>query len=137
MTAPNPYARYQDTKFSTTNKGALIVMLYDGAIRFLEEAKNRMKVKDFGGKGYYIDKAYGAINELRASLNFNADKKLADSLNQLYFFMTKQLSKATLDNDTKAVDIVIDLLKGLKEAWEQAVKKENPPAQRNAALMVG
>lgn len=125
MPAPNPYARYQDTRFATTNKGTLIILLYDGTINFLVEAKKRMKNKDFAGKGVYIDRAYSAINELRSSLNFNADQKLSDSLNQLYFFMTKQLSKATLDNDTQAVDIVIDLLKGLRDAWEQAARKEN------------
>jgi len=134
MTAPNPYAKYQDTRFSTTNKGALILLMYDGTIRFLEEAKKRMKAKDYAGKGLYIDRAYSAIIELRSSLKFDADKKLSDSLNQLYFFMSKQLSKASLDNDVKSVEVVIDLLKGLREAWEQAIKKESSTTVGKTAM---
>jgi len=125
MPRSNPYAKYEDVKFSTSNKGNLILLLYDGTIRFLEEAKKRMEVNDYSGKGLYLDRAFSAINELRTSLNFEADQKLADSLNQLYFFMTKQLSKATIDNDTKALDLVIELLRGLRVAWAVAVKKES------------
>jgi len=99
-------------------------MLYDAAIRFLEEAKKKMSAKDFSGRGLYLDRAFSAINELRTSLNFEHNRHLADSLNQLYFFMTKQLSNATLKNDIKSIDVVIGLLRGLRLAWEEALKKE-------------
>ncbi len=130
MPNPSPYSKYQDVRFSTTNKGSLILMMYDGAIRFIEEAKKRMAIKDFAGKGYYIDRAFETINELRTSLNFDANEKLANSLNQLYFFMTKQLSKATLENDQQALETVINLLAGLREAWEQAIKKESSKTEK-------
>jgi len=124
MPQPNPYSKYQDVRLSTTHKGNLILMMYDGAIRFLEEAKKKMAARDFSGRGLYIDRAFSAINELRTSLNFEHNKQLADSLNQLYFFMTKQLSNATLKNDIKSIDVVIELLRGLRLAWEEALKKE-------------
>ena len=124
MPQPNPYSKYQDVRFSTTNKGSLILMMYDGAIRFLEEAKKKMAVKDFSGRGLYIDRAFSALNELRTSLQFEHDEKLADSLNQLYFFMTKQLSQASLKNDIRSVETIIDLLKGLRGAWKEAAEKE-------------
>ena len=133
MPKSNPYAKYEGVKFSTSNKGNLVLMLYDGSIRFLEEAQKRMISKDFSGKGLYLDRAFSAINELRVSLNFEADPKLADALNQLYFFMTKQLSKATIENDVEAVDAVIYLLQGLRETWGEVVKKESAnPAIRPA-----
>lgn len=125
MPRSNPYAKYEDVKFSTSHKGTLVLLLYDGTIRFLEEAKKRMEIRDYSGKGLYLDRAFSTINELRTSLNFEADQKLADSLNQLYFFMTKQLSKATLDNNTKSLEVVIELLRGLRGAWGEAVKKES------------
>ena len=127
MAIPNPYVKYQNIRYSTVSRGNLLLMVYDGAIIFLEEAKNRMITKDFSGRGLYIDRAFGAINEMRNSLNFQVDNKLADSLNQLYFFMTKQLSRASLENDVKAVEIVIGLLKGLREVWKEAVKKDSVP----------
>ena len=127
MAMPNPYAKYLNIRYSTVNRGCLLLMVYDGAINYLEEAKNRMMSGDFSGRGLYIDRAFGAINELRTCLNFQVDNKLADSLNQLYFFMTKQLSKASLENDVDAVEIVVGLLKGLREVWKEAVKDDSAP----------
>ncbi len=124
MPAPNPYSKYQNVRVSTVHRGELLVMVYDALIRYLEEVKNKMIERDFSGKGLYIDRAYSALNELRKSLNFEADNKLADSLNQLYFFMSKQLTKASLDNDVNAVDSVIRLLIGLRSAWKEASEKE-------------
>jgi flagellar protein FliS len=134
MPAPNPYAKYQDIRLSTVNKGNLVLVLYDGAIKFLEEAKSRMQTKDFAGKGLYLDRAFGAINELRSSLRYDYDKKLAESLNQLYYFMTKQLSLASIKNDVHCIETVIRLLKGLKEAWEEATRKENSNKTIDASL---
>jgi flagellar protein FliS len=129
MILHNPYAKYQNIKVSTVNRGPLLLMVYDAAIRYLDEARSCMSKQDFSGKGIYLDRAFAAINELRVSLNYDHDPKLASALNQLYFFMTKQLSKATLKNDQKSVQVVIDLLKGLRLAWEQAVNEEKPKSE--------
>ena len=126
MALANPYSRYQNVKVSTVNRGTLLVMVYDAAIRYLEEAKVKMIERDFSSKGLYIDRAFEALNELRKSLNFEASMELASSLNQLYFFMNKRLSHATLTNDTTAIDDILRLLRGLREAWKEAADKENP-----------
>ena len=130
MPSPNPYSKYLNVRFSTVTKGNLVLLMYDGAINFLEEAKSRMIERDYSGKGIYLDRAFGVINELRTSLNFEVSQKLADSLNQLYFYMTKLLSKATLDNDVKAVETVLELLKGLRESWQQAAKETSTPTNK-------
>jgi flagellar protein FliS len=126
MALANPYSKYQNVKVSTVNRGTLLVMVYDAAIRYLEEAKVKMVERDFSGKGLCIDRAFEALNELRKSLNFEASMELASSLNQLYFFMNKRLSQATLTNDTAAIDDILRLLRGLREAWKEAADKENP-----------
>lgn len=135
MPAENPYSKYQDVSLSTVHRGKLLLMVYDGAINFLREAKKRMEAKDFSGKGLFIDRAFGAINELRTTLNFESNHKLADSLNQLYSFMTRQLSQATLKNDTKSIDTVITLLSQLRETWVEAVKEDSGKA-KPANMMV-
>jgi len=124
MAQTNPYTNYRNARVSTINRGDMVVLVYDAAIKYLEEVKICMQKKDYNGKGMYMDRAFAAINELRTSLSFDYDRKIAESLSQLYFFMTKQMSNATLKNDIKSVDVVIDILKGLKEAWEQAAKNE-------------
>ena len=137
MPSPNPYARYQNARVSTVNRGELLLMVYDACIRCLKEAKNKMIERDFSGKGLYIDRAYSALNELRKSLNFDADPKLADSLNQLYFFMSKQITKSSLENDPHPLDEVVKLLQGLREAWAEAAKAESNTAPSAGANLSG
>ncbi|MBL7190131.1 flagellar export chaperone FliS [bacterium] len=134
MPAPNPFAKYQDVNLSTVNQGKLLLKVYDAAISFVREAKSRMETKDYSGRGLYIDRAFGAINELRITLNFEHNPKLADSLNQLYFFMTRQLSQASLKNDAKLLDDVIVLLSQLRNVWDEAVKKENGKPRQPANM---
>lgn len=130
----SPYAKYKNTRVATVDRGTLLVMVYDAAIQCLKEAKSCMLAKDFSGKGIYLDRAFSAVNELRVSLNFDHDRKIADSLNQLYFFMTKQMSQATLKNDVQALDTVINLLKGLREAWEKAAEETKPKTSMKSAV---
>ena len=126
MTQMNPYAKLKNARLATVNRGKMIILVYEAAIQYVEEVKSCMKKKDFSGKGIYLDKAFSAINELRVSLSYEHDPKLAGSLNQLYFYMTKQLSKATLENKTQPLDIVAELLRGLKQSWEKAASEESP-----------
>lgn len=125
MAQMNPYAKLKNARVAGVNRGKMIVLVYDAAIQYIEEVKSCISKKDFSGKGIYLDKAFSAINELRVSLSYEHDEKLAGSLNQLYFYMTKQLSKATLENDSAPLNIVVELLRGLKESWQQAASDDS------------
>ena len=125
MPQMNPYAKLKNARVATVNRGKMIVLVYDAAIQYVEEVKSCMQKNDYSGKGIYLDKAFSAINELRVCLSYDHDSKLASSLNQLYFYMTRQLSKATLENKTEPLEIVADLLKGLKTSWEKAASEDS------------
>lgn len=124
MSAPsNPYAEYEAVQFNTATQPQLILMTYDGAIRFTKEARKRILSKDIPGKGLCIDRAFAAIAELRNSLNLGEGRDVAQSLNNLYFYLTKQLSKANLENSIEPLDLVIEILEGLREAWNELFKR--------------
>ena len=122
-TPTNPYAEYEAVQFNTATQPQLILMTYDGAIRFTKEAKKRILVKDIPGKGLCIDRAFAAVAELRNSLNLGEGRDVAQSLNNLYFYLTKQLSKANLENSTEPLDVVIEILESLREAWNEMFKR--------------
>ncbi|HID96227.1 MAG TPA: flagellar export chaperone FliS [Candidatus Latescibacteria bacterium] len=122
MASNNPYSRYQQIQVGTASQGSLILMVYDGAIRFSRQAKERMEAGDFEGKGIYINKAYSAISELRKSLNLEAGEEIAFSLERLYSFMGRQLTQANIRNDSRPIDLVIALLSDLREAWKQIIR---------------
>jgi flagellar protein FliS len=119
----NPYTEYEAVQFNTASQPQLILMTYDGAIRFTKEAKKRIMAKDISGKGLCIDRAFAAIAELRNSLNLGEGRDVAQSLNNLYYYLTKQLSRANLDNDIEPLDVVIEILTGLRDAWNELFER--------------
>lgn len=108
---------YQQTAVSTQSKGRLIVMLYDGAIRFLKLAIIGIEVKNYAEKGMYINKALDIITELNAVLDMDAGGELAMNMRRLYAFMTRHLSQANIDCDKQKINEVVNLLEELNKGW--------------------
>jgi len=121
MALNNPFAQYRQVQVGTANQAKLILLVYEGAIRFSQQAKEKIEAGDLESKGFYINKAYSAISELRKSLNFEAGKEIAASLERLYLFMGRQLIMANIKNEPKLIELVINLLVQLRDAWKQVV----------------
>jgi len=115
--------QYIATQISTADRLQLVVMLYEGAIAFLNQAKEKMAQKDASGKGLFISKALDIIAELNASLNFQEGRELAANLFHLYNFMTAHLTRANLNWDLKAVEEVQGMLMQLRDSWQEVCQK--------------
>lgn len=114
----NPITTYQQTAVSTQSKGRLIVMLYEGAIKFLNLAIAEIEAKNYAQKGIYIDKAQDIINELNAVLDLEAGGEIASNMRKLYMFMTSHLSQANIKCDIQKIREVIDLLEELNKGFK-------------------
>ncbi|MGK7345115.1 MAG: flagellar export chaperone FliS [Candidatus Nitrospinota bacterium M3_3B_026] len=121
---------YQANQVNTVNKSKLIVLMYDGAIRFIAEAKQRMDTGDAAGQGLYISKAQKIISELAASLDKTRGGDVADSLDRLYTDINRNLTQANIDRDKDLLDTALDTLRNVKQAWEQAIESANKAAPR-------
>jgi flagellar protein FliS len=117
------HKQYISTQVSTADRLQLVVMLYEGALTFLNQAKEKMAAQDAAGKGLYLTKALDIIAELNASLNFQEGKEMAANLFHLYNFMTAHLTRANLNWDAAAVDDVIKMLTQLRDAWEDVCQR--------------
>lgn len=115
--------QYVTTQVGTADRLQLVIMLYDGAISFLGQAKEKMAARDAAGKGLLIGRALDIIAELNASLNFQAGQELATNLFHLYNFMTSHLTKANVNWDPKALDEVLAMLIQLREAWVEVAHR--------------
>ena len=122
---------YQQTRVGTTGHGDLVVMLYDGALRFLGQAREKMQVRDYAAKGILISRALDVINELDSSLNMEAGGELAQNLHNLYFLCSTRLLKANLKLDIDMLDNVTTILTGLRNAFAQIITQ--PEAQSVSA----
>jgi flagellar protein FliS len=109
---------YQDTAVTTQNKGRLIVMLYEGAVKFLKLAIREAEAENYEAKGNYIGKAQDIITELNAVLDMEAGGEIAGNLRKLYFFMNDRLPKANAKNDPEMIREVISLLEELNQGWK-------------------
>jgi flagellar protein FliS len=111
-------AAYQDIAVSTQSKGRLIVLLYDGAIKFMNLAIKELEAKNYEAKGQYINKAQDIINELNAVLDMDTGGEIASNLHKLYCFMNNHLSEANSKRDPKMIREVIELMEELNHSWK-------------------
>lgn len=114
---------YTQASISTVGQGELLLMLYDGAIKFLHQAKVKMAVKDYAQKGILISKSIDIINELAGSLNMEKGGSLAENLNNLYFFCTTHLLQANMRMDAGKIDAIIKILGDLRGAYSEIMEK--------------
>jgi len=114
----NGITAYQDNAVTTQSKGRLIVMLYDGAIRFLRLAIKEMENKNYEAKGRYINRAVDILNELNVVLDMDAGGEIASNLRKLYVFMINRLSQANIKCDPQIVRDVIKLMEELNSSWK-------------------
>lgn len=114
----NGISAYQENAVSTQSKGRLIVMLYDGAIKFMRLAIVEMEKKNYEAKGRYLNKALDIINELNVILDMDAGGEIAGNLRKLYIFMINRLSQANIKCDPQMVRDVIKLMEELNRGWK-------------------
>ena len=111
--------RYRIDAISTQERGKLIVMLYEGAVKFLKVAKQKLQEGDYALKGVYIGKAQDIVAELNNSLNVEAAPEIAHDLRALYDFVYGHLNEANVERSTEKIDDCIGILNELAQAWEQ------------------
>ncbi|MBF0440728.1 MAG: flagellar export chaperone FliS [Oligoflexales bacterium] len=129
----NPYSKYQKTQVTTASQGKILLMLYEGAIKFTKQASAAMKDKKIADKGKYISKATAILSELMATLDFKKGGTLAEDLENLYIFMIDKLIEGNINNDPACLDVVENLLKTLYTAWKDVIEYPRPdgvPSER-------
>lgn len=130
----NSYDRYRQTSIQTAPPEQLIVMLYDGGIRFLEQAKVAMREGQDPSEA--IGRSQDIIVELLASLNRSAGE-IADNLSKLYDFWINRLFQAQISKDPSILEEVSAMMRDLREAWATVAlqqKKANASQSPATAL---
>ena len=114
-----PRAQYQRSAVLTASQGQLIVMLYDGANRFLFQAAAALAERDIETAHNKLRRAEMIISHLQASLDFERGGEIAPRLAAIFVFCQRHLNQARLHADPERVDQVRDLLGTLRDAWSQ------------------
>jgi flagellar secretion chaperone FliS len=122
----NPYNQYKLTEINTANQGKLIVMLYDGAIKFLKIAAENMDVKTYDIVNTNIIRTQDIITELLLSLNMKDGGEISSNLFNLYLYFKKRLLEANIQKDSKILEEILSHLTALRESWNKISGKESP-----------
>jgi flagellar secretion chaperone FliS len=149
----NPYKAYQQTQVTTAKPEKILLMLYEGAIKFnkiskakmLEVARLKAEIenstrvvkiatteerehlaKAVAAKGTHISKTMAIISELMNTLDHEVGGQLAMDLENLYMFMMDKLIEANVHNRPECLDVVEKLLITLYQAWDDVVNNPRP-----------
>lgn len=117
----NAYEQYQQNSIMLASPQKLVLMLYDGVIRFVKAARKAMEQKDFEGTNYNLVRAQDIISELNSSLDMNFD--ISRNLRSLYNFINNRLIEANVKKDASILDEVEPMLEELRDTWYEASKK--------------
>jgi len=114
------YQEYKLNQVETADPRQLIVMLYDGALKFLDIAeKNIEDFKKYDLVNRNILRAQDIITELMVSLDMDKGGEIASNLMSLYSYMKKELLQSNMKKEKDGIVHVVKILKELKSAWEQ------------------
>jgi flagellar protein FliS len=126
MYAKNQVKAYQTTQITTAKPEKILLMLYEGAIKFNKIAMQRLSEKNIPEKGKYISKALAIVTELMNTLDHEKGGQLASDLENLYIFITDKLIEANMNNDLSCLQAVEKILLTLYAGWKDVVTNPRP-----------
>lgn len=126
---PQMIASYGKVATTETNPLAQIVMLFDGAIKFLNLAANDIENKDYAAKAEHSNRALDIINYLQSILDFERGGEVAISYELLYRSLTVIILKASVNLDANSMRQAALLLSPVRDAWETNLKNPAPADQ--------
>ena len=118
----NPYAQYKNTQIQTATPGQLILLLYEGGIKFCKLAKLSIEEKNIMNANNYIIKIQDIVSELMSSLDMKSGIDIANNLYSLYDYMLSRLIDANIKKEVEPVEEVQKLLEELRDSWKIALK---------------
>jgi flagellar protein FliS len=119
----NAAQKYKQTSVQSATPEKILLMLYEGAMRFIKLAITAIDNKDIAGRGVNIGRAFDIILELNNTLNHEKGGDIAKNLEQLYMFITDQLTKANATGQRKPLEDSLKVLETLYSGWVEALEK--------------
>ena len=133
--AANPYQKYKQTSITSAPREQILLMLYEGAIKFTKLAMQAAEQKKVAERGTNLMRAYDIIMELQVSLDHKVGGELAQQLDSLYVYLMDQYTKANISGDPEPLKSCVQVLENLYSGWKQAIEqlKKNNEQKGGAA----
>lgn len=119
----NPYQKYKQTSIQSASREKILLMLYEGAIKFTKLAIKACDEKKIADRGYNIGRAYDIIMELNNTLDHKVGGEIARGLEQLYMYVMEEYTKANISGKPEHLRNALKIIENLYEGWKGAVEK--------------
>jgi flagellar protein FliS len=115
----NPLEIYRQNAITTQTPAQIVVLLHEGAVRFLKQAQQSLQRRDYAQKTYFIGRVQEIVFELNASLDMEAGKDISKNLRSLYAFIWTRLNEVCTRNNRELLDRIITILEDMAGAWKK------------------
>jgi flagellar protein FliS len=109
--------QYREIHLVSSTPEETVLMLYDGAIRFLKEAAKELADKNMTAKIRLLGKVEKILDYLQSCLDMEKGGEIAENLHRLYDYMLVRLTEANLYNDLAKIEEIANLLGTVREGW--------------------
>lgn len=121
MAANKQYQAYQNNAVNTASSGELTLMLYNGCIKFMNQAIKDINGKNYEAKNTNIQKAQNIIQELMITLDPKIE--ISNQLLPLYEYMLFQLKEGNVKNDVTLLEEVLGFVIEFRDTWKEVILK--------------
>src|SRR5438128_6285849 len=108
---------YRQTEVQSRSPLELVVMLYDGALRFTADARDAMIRRDIRSRQQHLSKALAVVSELQNTLDMESGGEVAEHLDKLYGYVRDRLIDASVKQDPQPLEEARRVLTTLREGW--------------------
>jgi flagellar protein FliS len=122
MAPLNQPESYRKTQIDTASPETLILMLYDGALRFMGQAEEAFTQKNLESISNQLLKVQAIFAELMSALNKEQGGEIAVNLERLYLFFLEKLSEANVKKDPEPMRQIKPMVEDLRNTWVEAMK---------------
>lgn len=129
--------QYLEMKVQTATPETLVAMLYEGSIRFLNQALNALTAKDWHRAHGNIVRAQNIVSELNVSLDKQKGGEIAGNLEKIYGYINDRLVEANIKKDPKKISECISILSDLNSAWYEVAKNSKNLASKAGVRLAG
>ncbi len=123
MSGVRGYQQYAMNEGATAGPERLVVMAYDGMLRFLREAEDAVQSRDRDRQNSCIQRVQNILSVLAASLDPSVDEGITRNLSALYDWYYLRLAEANIKDDLEMLREVRAAIQGLRDAWQEAERR--------------
>lgn len=125
----NPYKKYKQTSIQSASREKILLMLYEGAIRFTKLAIKACEEKKIADRGMNIGRAFDIVMELNNTLDHRIGGEISKNLEQLYMYIMDEYTKGNISGRAEHLKNALKVLETLYEGWVGAVEKVKKEAE--------